>query len=150
MFGPRRILSTLALVIAISICIPLFAAYGSGWSELASRFSYEGAPPPELLKSDTIFLYRPGGSLFSLRGSVRTGLTTEGIYLAQSGLFRMFSRPLLIPWSEMKGYSLTCWGGGEIDTNIVTSTGIEVTIPDSAKTVLVEAERRHIPQANAH
>jgi hypothetical protein len=141
-----RLIGTVASAGGILIAIAWIAAYTSGWSTLAVQFSYRGSAPTTMLNTDRIVLSRPGGTPSTLGGTIRAAVTSDGLYFAQSGPFRLFARPLLIPWKAVSSYSRTNWGSHHPDTNIFTIIDIEISIPDPGNVVLSECRRHLVPE----
>jgi len=146
---PRRLLSMAATACGIFLVVAWIGAYASGWSELAGRFPHSGSPPALLLSTNRIVLSRHGGTPFTLKGIVRIAVSPQGLYLAQSGPFRLFASPILIPWSAVTSYARNTWDAGVSDTSVTTSIGLEVSIPDPGDAVFTECRRQHIPEEKA-
>ncbi len=86
------------LVFVIAWCaVAKVMAASSGWERLATRF--------ELSSEFTGKRYRfQSGVLTGLRfnNALEIGVSPRGLYLSQFILFRIFHKPLLIPWSEIR------------------------------------------------
>lgn len=79
-------------------CFVLFIlSHASGWRRLAGRF--EAARPfrGELLRFQSARL-----NWVNFRSALEIGADERGLYLVPMVLFRVFHRPLLIPWSEIE------------------------------------------------
>ena len=84
----------------------------SGWTRLAERFHYPDKFQGRRFHSQTAKLGR-----VSYGYSLEMGASEQGLYLVPMLLFRLFHKPLLIPWDELraepfkalffKGYRLT-------------------------------------------
>ena len=84
----------------------------SGWTELAKRFHFPGRFQGKYYRFQSAWL-----KSVNFRGSLEMGMNDRGLYLVPMILFRLFHKPLLIPWAEIqaepfrkflfKGYCLT-------------------------------------------
>jgi hypothetical protein len=72
-------------------------SYKSGWTKLADRFYFPG-------KFDGIYFRFRSGRMndVAFSSALELGANEQGLYLIPMLLFRLFHKPILIPWSELE------------------------------------------------
>jgi hypothetical protein len=86
------------LLVAVWLAL-LYTISRGGWRRFAARYSTPRRLPSNRFVADEV---RFGSVLSPYRRVVRVALSNEGLYLATVPLFRVFHRPLLIPWDCVK------------------------------------------------
>ena len=69
----------------------------SGWTTLAERFYYQGTFDGRYFRFQSAWMNKV---LF--RSSLEMGMNVMGLYLIPMILFRLFHKPIFIPWSEIE------------------------------------------------
>ena len=80
-----------------SVCF-LFALF-SGWRTLARDFAYDANLNGPF---EGLLLKGQSGTMSGARKVLHIGTNDNGLYLSNSLVFRMFHKPLLIPWQYVK------------------------------------------------
>lgn len=76
-------------------------SFSSGWSKLAEKFHHQDKFEGNLSRFHSAKLK---GVRF--RNCLKIGTNEDGLYLAQTILGRLFHKPILIPWEELKSKTL--------------------------------------------
>ena len=96
--NPLNVLPVFFLAFTSVWCgIVFVCAYFSGWRALAQRFRARGPFEGRVRR----FRHGAFGAI-NYNGILVVGFNREGIYLAVFGPYRLFTPPLLIPWSNVK------------------------------------------------
>jgi len=75
-------------------------SYMSGWTQLAARFHH-----PEKFQGKCNYFQSAKMKAVNFSGILIIGTNNTGLYLKPMILFRLFHKPLLIPWKEIHASS---------------------------------------------
>jgi hypothetical protein len=118
----------------------------SGWTKLAKQFH-----SPNKFEGEYYRFQSARMGLVSFNNALGIGVNEQGLYLAPMIIFRLFHRPLLIPWHEIhvesfkrfffKGYRLTFKSVPQVRLELYNRTIEKIIGFVKAKTNLVMKER---------